>query len=394
MKEIFQDRDYLQDIKGDIYQVIGSIHTKEGIFALQKYKKVSPKESQNTHQKLIPSDDPISKVKNHEFRYWKQKGSSDLFIRILPNYSSKSAISNIEQNVYKTFSTIFQMPMIIIPRSQILNHWKPQQRFKELLLRFASKNFSEIQKLDNLEREAIEVGITLESFFNIDISKIGITGSILWNAHHESSDIDMMIYGTAFTKITNSTKEISTESKGLRRLKKIEILPLAEKMAIKTGLPMEECFEYIYKKKYLFFFNNRKVSITFAPNLQELLRYPLFSPGTIFKSIKSITIQAKIESCEYGYYYPSLYKISCVKITDEKKIRPLNITRLIVYEHELVGYYKNGDVVEIRGFLQECINVPNFNDLDPINTYQILVGGQETFGNEYIRKLKSGGLSK
>jgi len=36
MKEIFQDRDYLQDVKGDIYQVIGSIHTKEGIFALQK----------------------------------------------------------------------------------------------------------------------------------------------------------------------------------------------------------------------------------------------------------------------------------------------------------------------------------------------------------------------
>ncbi len=388
MKEIFQDRDYLQDVKGDIYQVIGSIHIKEGIFALQKYKKVSPEESQNTHQKFIPSDDPISKVKNHEFRYWKQKGTNDLFIRILPNYSSKSAVANIEQNVYKSFSTIFQMQMIVIPRNQILKHWKPQQRFKELLSGFSSKNFNEIQKLDNLERETIEVGITLESFFNIDILKIGITGSILWNAHHEKSDIDIMIYGTEFTKIINSIKKLSAESKGLRRFKKIEILPFAEKMAIKTGLPMEECFEYIYKKNYLFFFNNRKVSITFAPNLQEILRYPLFSPETIFKSIKSITIQAKIESCEFGYYYPSLYKISCEVIKDEKKFSPLDITRLIVYEHELVGYYKERDIVEIRGLLQECINVPNFNDLKPITTLQILVGGNETFGNEYIRLIK------
>ncbi|MHA1647073.1 MAG: hypothetical protein ACTSVL_05835 [Promethearchaeota archaeon] len=388
MKEIFQDRDYIQDIKGDIYQVIGSIHTKEGIFALQKYKKVSPKESQNTHQKLIPSDDPISKVKNHEFRYWKQKGSNDLFIRILPNYSSKSANANIEQNAFKTYSTIFQMQMIIIPHSQITKHWKPQQRFKELLSTFTSKNFSEIQKLDNLEREAIEVGITLESFFNIDISNIGITGSILWNAQHQNSDIDVMIYGSEFTKIVKSPKKLSAENKGLRKFKKIEILPLAEKMAIKTSIKMEECFEYIYKKNYLFFYNNRKVSITFAPNLQELLRYPLFSPETIFKSIKSVTIQAKIESCEFGYYYPSLYKISCEKIKDEKNYSSLDITRLIVYEHELVGYYKNGDDVEIKGLLQECINVPNFHDLKPIKTYQILVGGQETFGNEYIRLIK------
>ncbi|MHA1562526.1 MAG: nucleotidyltransferase domain-containing protein, partial [Promethearchaeota archaeon] len=357
-------------------------------FALQKYKKVSPEESQNTHQNFIPTDDPISKVKNHEFRYWKQRDSNDLFIRILPNYSSKSAGANIEQNVYKSFSNIFQMQMIIIPRNQILNHWKPQQRFKELLSGFASRNFSEIQKLDNLEREVVEVGITLETFFDIDISQIGITGSILWNAHHEKSDIDIMIYGTEFSKIVNSTKKLSAESKGLRRFKKIEILPLAEKMAIKTGLPMEECFEYIYKKNYLFFFNKRKVSITFAPNLQELLRYPLFSPETIFKSKKRVTIQAKIESCEFGYYYPSLYKISCEKIKDEKNYSPLDITRLIVYEHELVGYYKNGDDVEIRGLLQECINVPNFNDLNPIKTYQILVGGQETFGNEYIRLIK------
>ena len=138
MNKIFQDRDYIQDVKGDIYQVIGSIHTKEGIFALQKYKKVSPEESKNTHQNFIPSDDLISKVKNHEFRYWKQRDSNDLFIRILPNYSSKSARANIEQNTYKSFSTIFQMQMIIIPHSEIVKHWKPQQRFKELLSTFTS----------------------------------------------------------------------------------------------------------------------------------------------------------------------------------------------------------------------------------------------------------------
>ena len=383
MKEIFQDRDYFQDVKGDIYQVLGSIHFKKGIFALQKYKKVSPKETQEIHEKLVYSEDPISLVKNHNFRYWKQIDSGDLFIRILPNYSSKSAENNIKQNSYKSFSTIFQIPMIIVPRTKIVKHWKPKQRFKELLSKFASNEFEDKRNLDKIERQAIEVGITLESFFNINISEIGLTGSILWRAHHEFSDIDIMVYGKEFNKIIKHKGKLSAEGKGLRSFNKIEILPLAEKMAIKTGIPMEECFEYIYKKNYLFFFKNRKVSITFAPNLSEILRNPLFSQETVFKTVRPINIKAQIESCEYGYYYPGLFKIKC---DDEK------ITRLMIYEHELIGYYNEGDTVEIRGLLQECINVPDFNDLNSIKTYQVLLGGQETFGNEYIRLLKSGGI--
>ena len=66
-------------------------------------------------------------------------------------------------------------------------------------------------------------------------------------------------------------------------------------------------------------------------------------------------------------------------------VQKSTISRLMVYEHELVGYFTSGDTVEIRGLLQQASKVPSFYETSLIDTHQIFLGGQETFGNEYIR---------
>ncbi len=385
----FRDRDYLQDQQGDIYQVIGSIHPQGKVIALLKYKRVNPEEGIQIHKNLIPSNDPISRVRNHELMYWTQKPTLDVFIRVLPNYSSKSAEENIRENRYTNFNTVFQMKLIQIPCDQIKQHWHPQQRLQEILTIFQTGSFEEKQKLDRLERETIEVGLSLTELFTIPIDDIGVTGSILWQSQHEKSDIDIIIYGNEnANKILQSPLVLSSEKRGLRRYRTTEILPLAEKMALKTGRPMEECFEYIYHKKYLFFYNKRKVSITFAPKLMELIHYPFFDPNTIFSALKPVRIQAKIKNSRWGYFYPSIFEIDCLDVLEGKEIvQKSTISRLMVYEHELVGFFASGDTVEIRGLLQQASKVPSFYDESLINTFQIFLGGQETFGNEYIRPI-------
>ncbi|UYP47087.1 hypothetical protein NEF87_003372 [Candidatus Lokiarchaeum ossiferum] len=382
----FRDRDYIQDKQGGIYQVIGSIHPQNKVIALQKYQRISPKDDPEIHKRLIPVNDPISKVRNHDLMYWKQKTTAEEFIRVLPNYSSKSAEANIKSHSFKNFNSVFQMELIEVPYEQILHHWHPQQRFKDLLLIIEKGSLQEKQNLDRLERETVEVGLNLNELFGIDLDHIGVTGSILWESHHNKSDIDIMIYGIGATKkIVEASLNISSHKRGLRRYKTTEILPLAEKMALKTGRDMEECFEYIYRKNYLFFFNQRKVSITFAPTFSELIHYPFYYSDTIFSSLTPIRIKAKIKNNRWGYYYPSLFEIECIEIMEKKfEIYREEITRLMVYEHELVGHFRTGDFVEIRGLLQKATNVPSFKEIGAIDTFQIFLGGQETFGNEYI----------
>jgi uncharacterized protein len=403
--ELYRDRDYLQDLEGHIYQVIGSVHPEKGVFALQKYAQVK-----NDHEH---GKDPIESPRiedypnrahsllnkhQHPISFWKQKGTDDKYIRILPNYSAEAAAFNIKNHKYQQFSHIFQMPMIQVPKTEIKIHWKPELKFQEFQNVFNKGSFKQKQSLDKLQRETLEVGYLMEEEFNVNVANLGITGSIVWDGQHDHSDLDFNIYGYANTQKIINHPPLDSEKKGLRGYRKIEILPIAEKMAIKTGLPMEECFEYIYKKPYHIFYRDRKVSLTFVPNLSEILQLPLYHKDTMFENQQPCTVRGRIVSSEFGYYYPGLFQIHVEEIVDKLSgknspndtnlIEPKQISRLLVFEHENVGYYRENDRIEIQGLLQKCTMVPNFKTLEPVETYQMMVGTKETFGHEYVRLLK------
>ena len=221
---------------------------------------------------------------------------------------------------------------------------------------------------------------------------MGVSGSILWEAHHAHSDIDMMVYGHRNRiKLFESSNLPSDQEVGLRRIRKIEIYPMAQKMSIKSGLSLEDCFVHIYQKPYLFFFRERKISITFAPLPQELVKCPLYLPDTRFEALGPCHLRGRILADDWGYDYPGLFAISVdrmFKFPPSHSQAAQNITRLLVYEHEFVGNFHPGDEIDIKGLLQVAQQVPDY--ISPhitMNTFQVLVGGLETFGNEYIRKL-------
>ena len=367
----FFDRDYFQDNLGDIYQVFGSIHPPEGIFALQKYHLVE-----------APLPDHF---------YWVQKFTQKIFERMIPNYSAESAAHNIAQSSYQQFSSIFQTNMIVVPRSQIEIHWEPRARFQALMRTFISGTFNEKLQLDDIERETLDVAVLFLDTFDLHESNMGISGSLLWEGQHENSDIDLVIYGWQDTKkILDLGSTLQFDAKNLRKPRNAELLSKAEKMIPKTGLSADECFANLFHKPFLFYHKDRPVSIMFVPTLEELIHSPLYTVESQFESIGLISLQARIISDQWGYFYPGVFAIegqtfTPISLESDIEILPNEITRLFISEYENVGYYGNNDIVEIQGLLQICRNVPDFNSPKLITTYQILVGSNEYYGQEYVR---------
>ncbi len=390
--EIFRDRDYLQDKQGDVYQVLGSMHFPQGILALQKYKRVGESEIDDMKSSLQRLDNPLKDVKSHPFRLWVQKDTQDKFARILPNYTSIAADQNMHNHLYSQFSPVFNREVLLVPRNDITTHWKPENRLESLIHIVEQGSYEEKQKLDTLERETVEVALTLNSLFNIPLAEMGVSGSILWESHHDKSDIDMMIYGQMNRKrLFESPNPPSDKERGLRKIKKIEIYPLAQKLSVKSGLSLDDCFVHIYQKPYLFFFKERKISITFAHLPQELVKCPLYLPESRFENLGPCHIRGKILADDWGYDYPGLFAISVEEVfkspTSHNQAAQ-RVTRLLVYEHEFVSNYHPRDEIDIKGLLQVAQQVPDYNSPHiTLDAYQILVGGIETFGNEYIRKL-------
>ena len=328
--------------------------------------------------------------------FWVQKETEDVFIRVLPTYSSKAAHLNIQSHRYRQQSTIFNYDLIQVPRKQIHKVYRPTDRLNQILHTFQKGTFSDKQALDSVERQALEAALCISELYEIPVENMGLTGSILWNAQHNLSDIDLVLYGLDAVKKYLAVKDApNSDQRGIRSFKKIELLPLAEKMIKRTGLPLEECFEYQYRKPHLLFHNDRRVSISFVPTINELIKFPAYVLESQFNSFGKVIIRAKLKTDTYEFFLPGILEIDTTEIVvlehkeDFLELQPKQITRVMIFEQEFIGYYKTGDLIEISGLLQYAKNIPAFSGFDLINTYQVMIGGHETYGREYIRLLKN-----
>ena len=110
-----------------------------------------------------------------------------------------------------------------------------------------------------------------------------------------------------------------------------------------------------------------------------------------------VTLRARVSNDDWMYFYPGIVYLDNVEIMDAENERQIPfITRMVVFEHENIGYYENGDYIEIRGLLQYIKNPPyevitKFQRSLPIENQefaQIVVGTKENYENEYVKNLR------
>ena len=192
-----------------------------------------------------------------------------------------------------------------------------------------------------------------------------------------------------------------------------QIFDVAQKFSFKTGLDVQDCVIYTSLKKYLFYYLNYYLSIAFCPTFDEIRNNPLADEATRFinlKNLENITITAEVKNLDWGFFYPALVYLENIQIENPREqditdvIGEFSIIRIVIFEREISGYFKEGNRIEVRGLLQKIEHLPE-NKLNKkflkSNEYnlksnecnskpsvcQLIIGTIENYGNEYIKNL-------
>ncbi|MBD3350230.1 MAG: hypothetical protein GF364_01975 [Candidatus Lokiarchaeota archaeon] len=382
------DRDYFFGKDGNIYQVFGYTHYLEKIHCLMKYIKVS-------------------ELDENVF-YWYSASREAHYKRVIPNYSVKTAIKNISKHQYQQFSKIYDTDFILYPKSEIQQYLLPRNKLKRTIDVIYQQDTHRMSNLPNKLKEALEIALIISDKVKIPMEDIGITGSILWDASHKQSDIDITIYGieNALKLLKNSAILVQNYPK-IRRLNVTELMNVASKFSLKSGLSQEDCAVFTSLKPYLFYYNDQFLSIAFCPKEEEIEVNPLASENTRLSNIEKysrVVLKAQVSNVDWGYFYPAIVYIKYVTNSDENNNETQlhedilkKIKRIVIFEREISGYFNQGDNIEISGLLQKVEHAPkkvvlngsineNFQKDDEI--YQIVIGTKENYGNEYIKNLE------
>ncbi len=361
MKEIFRrnplDKDLFFARGGDLYQVITNVHPAERVVALRKYYYHSQK----------PQGVFI----------WQSAQYPGFYCRSIPAYSAQDATKHIVKSHYSQMSKVFGVPMIEVPWSEIQTYIYPEQGLQEWL---GNKQATEWGK------DVTDIVTQFKLQLNIDEKSMGITGSLLWGAQHDASDIDLVIYGSENAlRFIKDAPKLLKESSSIHRPPPEFIKRYANTLTKKTGLNPELTQQYITKKLYYLYYKNKFLSVGFVPDPGEVSRkYETYS----FCTMMPIKVKARILDDRLGYFYPGEYKIKAEEIaipgtTSDSSLHidvVKNLTTLLLMEREISGYYFPGDEVEIRGLLQVV------NDGSQ-KYYQVIIGTQELYGRELVRVL-------
>lgn len=350
MQKKYRDWDCIEDLQGHHYRVVGNFHSQNNLY-----------------------------VQWHSPEFSVEK----------PSFPSSQFFESVN----------FSLPPILkMPFSKIHTVKSPLEKFQALLAIVEHGSFAQRQQLTVEEREKIEAGLAISHKYQVEIKDMGVTdNSIFHGPHPKTSEIHLIVYGnTNAKKIVSAPFRLPAEGTGLRSLMKIEILPEAERIAIYTGQPMEDCFHMLYYRYDHFFLRNRPIRLSFVPSLIDMDK-----PGSCHNitdasvTPKSLTVKitATISDDTWGCFYPYSYEIVDVKILKVIKLSEgilppdvSSIVRLLILDDGISGYYRTGDHIEAIGSLQLCEKMFHSTASSQKPIYQVFLGGHESYEGEYVSR--------
>jgi predicted nucleotidyltransferase len=273
-----REGDILKDLNEIIFDVKGLVHPPEKIIAFPRF---------------IP--DLRGNRVQEEVAYRKV-------------YSISARFRFLEKNFlqYIVYDSIFDEKLCEIPLENVKRHYKPVNRLRELQCS---------EKLDELERDALEFLELLKERANVPWSKIGISGSLLVKLHTPSSDIDPIIYGSEnCRKIHEMLKSLMQDSKSQMKAYVIEDLKKLFKFRVKdTKVAFKDFVRTEPRKVLQGKFRNREYFMRFVKDWREIRE----KYGTIqYRNAGYARIKAEIADDSEAIFTPCSYELKNVEILD------------------------------------------------------------------------------
>jgi predicted nucleotidyltransferase len=225
---------------------------------------------------------------------------------------------------YRLHSQQFCSPVHAVPIDSIQQHFQPRLHVARLL--------DSASRDDHVATTACQA-INWLARHGIQTSEIGITGSLLIQAHHAASDIDLVLYDRrSYIRARELIQRVGKEN-GLS--------PLSDELwkdaYDRRGCSLSfEDFLWHERRKYnKFSMHGRKIDISLCVEDTPSL------PCSVTK-LRTVDVTARVLRDDYSFDHPAIWQIDC----------PV-AKWLVSWTPTFTGQAFRGEIIRIRGWLEE-----------------------------------------
>lgn len=244
---------------------------------------------------------------------------------------------------YLYFSPRLQAKLHAVPIEKIVKHHKPQQRLSDIL---------HAEPKNSVQQDCIALCQLFDSK-GIDLSLMGITGSLLVGAENAGSDIDLVCYDKImFHQCRSAIRKLIAE-KSLKQLLKKDWQDSFKRRDCE--LDFDDYVWHEKRKCNKALINGRKFDLSLLSVHEDTGQY---------KKCGTATIQARVSDDSGAFDYPAEYKIFGCEIKS-----------VVSFTATYIGQAKKGELIEAQGQLEE----------NQHGVQRLVIGSSREAKGEYIR---------
>jgi predicted nucleotidyltransferase len=263
-------------------------------------------------------------------------------LRYMKVYSLSERFQFLEQKNphYVVHDSVFDEKLCEVPSEDVKRYYKPVNRLRELRCG---------EKLDKLERDALEFVALLKSYANVLWNTMGISGSLLVNLYTPKSDIDPIVYGSRnCRRVYEALESLMHETKSHVKAYSTEELRELFKFRVRdTHVPFKDFLRTESRKVLQGKFKNREYFMRFVKDWREInTEYG----AVCYKNLGYAKIKAIIEDDSEAIFTPCTYKIENIHVIEGNIVEP--ISEIVSFRGRFCEQAEKGEVVVAQGKLE------------------------------------------
>ena len=249
---------------------------------------------------------------------------------------------------YIHHSSVLDTNLHAIEVDRVYKHYQPKQRLQTLLQQLS---------FDTVERDCYDL-CRLYLAEGIDLTRLGVTGSLLIGSQQASSDIDIVIYDRQLFHIARKiTAKLISQGK-LSMLRLEDWHEAYHRRA--CSLSFDEYVWHEQRKLNKAMINDRKFDLNFVSDKPDV-------KAVKYHKLGSLTLECTVTNADHAYDFPAQYH------TDHPVI-----TTAVCFTATYNGQALAGERILVSGLLEQ----------DDNGVQRIVVGSNREAPGEYIKVAK------
>ncbi|MDD5269092.1 MAG: hypothetical protein PHO08_18555 [Methylococcales bacterium] len=249
---------------------------------------------------------------------------------------------------YLHYSPVLDAHLHAVAIERIVKHHRPKQRLQQIMLS---------DQQDAIERDLFQLCELLQQY-GLDLSNVGITGSLLIGVQNPSSDIDLVCYGRA---VFHQCRAIISELIAQEQLQELNDNDWQQSYQRRScDLSFADYVWHERRKNNKAVINGRKFDLNF---IDDSVR----SESSGFQKCGAITLQCAVIDDFRAFDYPA-----------ELKIDHEEFDAIVSFTATYTGQAIKDETVEVSGIVEQT----------PQGVKRIVVGSSREAHGEYIKVIR------